>query len=89
MTFITSCAIITTIVINYVRTGLNKEHPVLMISWNTAMSELKYHWVTVTRLYNDGTGNKFKASSYGSQYTFDFSSWVNEFSAYHGVIYFN
>ena len=53
------------------------------------MSELKYHWVTVTRLYNDGTGNKFKASSYGSQYTFDFSSWVNEFSAYHGVIYFN
>ena len=76
-------------VINYIRTGLNKERPVMVISWNTAIPELVTHWVTATRLYNDGTGNKLVVSTYGSKFTFDFSLWVNEFSAYRGALYFN
>jgi hypothetical protein len=75
---------------NYVSTGLSIESPVLLLTWNSPISTLDYHWVTVTRLYKPyGTYNAtMVTSNWGAMQEYDFSVWVNSSSVYKGVIYF-
>jgi hypothetical protein len=73
---------------NYVSAGLRSECPVLLLTYNSKIPELKYHWVTVTRLYNDGSSTKMVTSNWSSQVIYDFSTWANMGSAYSAVIYF-
>ena len=42
----------------YIATGLNKESPVLLLTWNSPIPDLEQHWVTVTRIYDAGSGTK-------------------------------
>lgn len=73
---------------NYIATGLNKESPVLMLTWNSPIPDLKEHWVTITRIYNAGSGTKIVTSNWGGKEIYDFSTWVNGSSVYKGIIYF-
>ncbi len=73
---------------NYVAGGLNKESPVLLLTWNSPIPGLGMHWVTVTRLYDGGSGTKMVTSNWAGMKTYDFSAWVNRSGVYKGVIYF-
>lgn len=72
----------------YVGSGLNKQSPVLLLTWNSPIPDLSMHWVTVTRLYNSGSGVKMVTSNWAEKQIYDFSTWVNGSSLYKGVIYF-
>ena len=73
---------------NYIAGGLNKESPVLLLTWNSPIADLVAHWVTVTRIYDAGMGTKIVTSNWAEKETYDFSTWVNGSSTYKGVIYF-
>lgn len=73
---------------NYVAGGLNKQSPVLLLTWNSPIPDLSMHWITVTRLYDSGSGTKMVTSNWAEMQTYDFSTWVNGSSVYKGVIYF-
>lgn len=72
----------------YIAEGLNKESPVLLLTWNSPIPELQVHWVTVTRIYDSGAGTKMITSNWAEKKVYDFSTWVNGSSIYQGVIYF-
>ena len=63
----------------YIATGLNKESPI---------PDLEQHWVTVTRIYDAGSGTKMVTSNWAGKEIYDFPTWVNGGSLYKGVIYF-
>lgn len=72
----------------FIATGLNKNSPVLLLTWNSVIPDLKLHWVTVTHLYETETGTKMVTSNWGNMQTYDFNTWVNGSSFYRGVVYF-
>jgi len=72
----------------FIASGLNKNCPVLLLTWNSVIPDLKLHWVTVTRLYETETGTKMVTSNWGNMQTYDFNAWVNGSSFYRGVVYF-
>ena len=72
----------------YIATGLNKESPVLLLTWNSPIPDLEQHWVTVTRIYDAGSGTKMVTSNWAGKEIYDFPTWVNGGSLYKGVIYF-
>lgn len=72
----------------YIADGLNSERPVLLLTWNSPVEDLNWHWVTVTRIYLDGTV-KILTSNWAGKTEYDFATWVNGNGAYKGVLYFN
>ena len=72
----------------FIASGLNKNCPVLLLTWNSVIPDLKLHWITVTRLYETETGTKMVTSNWGNMQTYDFNTWVNGSSLYRGVVYF-
>ena len=80
---------------NYIAGGLNQNRPVLLLTWNSPIPNLEWHWVTVTRIYLDNTyapspdTTKILTSNWGGKTEYDFLTWVNGSSLYKGVLYFN
>lgn len=72
----------------FIANALNKNRPVLLLTWNSVIPDLKLHWVTVTRLYETETGTKMVTSNWGNMQTYDFNVWVNGSSLHRGVVYF-
>lgn len=74
---------------DYIKRGLSNDCPVMMITWNTSIPELKYHWVTITRYYKSPTGRKVYVSNWGNKKSYSLDAWYEDFdSSYKGVIYF-
>lgn len=74
---------------NYIVAGLREECPVLLLTWNSPSEEdLDMHWVTVTRVYDSGSGTKMVTSNWSEKEIYDFSAWVNSTSLYKGLLYF-
>lgn len=73
---------------DYISEGLNMDRPVLLLTWNSPIHELRMHWITVTRLFEREGILKIVASNWAGMHTYDFSSWVKGSSLYKGVIYF-
>lgn len=72
----------------YIANGLNSERPVLLLTWNSPVEDLNWHWVTVTRIYLDGTV-KILTSNWAGKTEYDFTTWVNGDGLHKGVLYFN
>ena len=75
-------------VLNYMKTGLNAESPVLVLNWNSPIPDLELHWVTVTKIYGDNVSMYMVTSNWGERETYDFNTWVDGSSFNKGVIYF-
>ncbi|MBN2259812.1 MAG: hypothetical protein JW702_04680 [Clostridiales bacterium] len=73
---------------NYIASGLNSESPVLLITWDSEISDLENHWVTVTKLYGSYGDTTMVTSNWAEKVEYDFSLWVSAGSMYCGVIYF-
>lgn len=76
-------------IISFIKVGLKKDYPIMMLTWNTKQAHLKYHWVTITGYFKDDGGNNFViTSNWGSREVFNFDKWLDERSFYKGLIYF-
>ena len=73
---------------NYIVEGLNAERPVLLQTWYSPIPELAWHWVTVTRIYNDGT-DKILTSNWGRKVVYDFETWCKSPGIYKSILYFD
>lgn len=75
---------------NYIKSGLSINSPVLLVTWDTGIPDLSWHWVTITRYYRTDAGNRYiTTSNWASMRTYNLDVWVNEIGLYRGVIYFN
>ena len=75
--------------IEFIKRGLKNNSPVLMLTWNTKIKNLKYHWVTITGYYKTLDGKDFIISSnWGKMQTFSLDDWIKYRSCYKGLIYF-
>jgi len=73
---------------NYIARGLNRERPVMLLTWNSPIPDLSMHLVTITRIYDSGGSTKILTSNWGNQTEYDFTTWVNgATSLYRAVIF--
>lgn len=75
-------------ILTYMQTGLNAESPILVLNWNSPISGLTRHWVTVTKIYADNVSMYMVTSNWGDRVTYDFSTWVNSSSVNKAALYF-
>lgn len=76
--------------LTHVVQGLRNERPVLMLTWDSPISAVDWHWITLTRIYNpgDGSGVRVVTSNWGWLQEYDFDLWVAESGPDKGTIYF-
>lgn len=71
----------------FIRQGLSKGTPVLLLTWNYSDRELKNHWVTVTG-WDVVYGKEYMTvSNWGVKKTYSYDDWVSERSLLKGAIY--
>lgn len=74
----------------YIKKALSNNCPILMITWNTKVENLKNHWVTITGYYRTTTGEHFLiTSNWGRKEVFSLDKWLGNKSFYKGLLYFN
>lgn len=73
---------------DFIAQALNRNRPVMLLTWYSSQRDLRMHWVTVTRLYDQGQRTMMVTSNWGQMKTYDFSVWVNEFSIYKDLVCF-
>lgn len=77
------------IIISFIKKALRENYPIMMLTWNTKIKTLKYHWVTITGYFKDTYGNNFIiTSNWGKRKIFKLDDWLNEMSIYKGLVYF-
>lgn len=73
----------------FIKGGLTKNSPILMLTWNTKLPNLIYHWVTITGYYMESNNKHYiTISNYGIRETISLDQWVQEKSIYKGLLYF-
>ncbi|MBQ6934337.1 MAG: hypothetical protein IJN37_08145 [Clostridia bacterium] len=74
--------------LTHVVQGLRQERPVLLLTWGSPIEDLEDHWVTITRIYNDGNGTKIVTSNWHNKEIYDFDLWCASSSGNKGTLYF-
>lgn len=75
--------------IMFLNEGLKKDYPVLMLTWNSKIKNLNYHWVTITGYYKTVEGKYFIiTSNWGKKQVFPLDDWLKDRSCYKGLLYF-
>lgn len=73
-----------------VRSALSNDCPVLMLTSVSPVPNLKWHWVTITRLYMDNSNYAIvSTSNWADQKEVNFTLWYNTSMANTGLIYFS
>lgn len=76
-------------VIEYIESGLREDNPVLLLTWNTPLRDLRNHWVTITGLIKTKDGKSYiLTSNWGKMELYSLDEWFNHSSLYKGLIYF-
>lgn len=76
-------------IINYIESGLRENNPVLLLTWNTPLRDLRNHWVTITGLIRTRDGKCYMVTSnWGRMEIYSLDDWLNHSSLYKGLIYF-
>lgn len=75
--------------VQFIRDGLMDDHPILILTWNSKIKNLRYHWVTITGYYKTVEGKNFIiTSNWGTKQIFSLDDWLENKSFYKGLIYF-
>jgi hypothetical protein len=76
--------------IRFIKQGLKMNSPVLMVTWNSKIANLRYHWVTITGYMKDIDGqNYIITSNWGEKELFSLDNLIKDNSLYRGLVYFN
>ncbi len=73
----------------FISNALNNNKPILLVTWDSIIKGLKFHWVVVTRIYGELGNIKIVTSNWGELRMYSFTEWVNENSLYKRVLYFD
>lgn len=76
-------------VLNYIKSALEKNLPVLLLTWGSELKELSYHWITIIGLYSSDGHIVMVSSNWGELREYDFNRWFDSFSLYKGLIYWD
>lgn len=61
----------------------------MMVTWNSRIANLAYHWVTITGYYVTNQGKHYiVTSNWGKEEEFSLDEWYEEKSLYKGLLYF-
>lgn len=75
--------------VEYIKHALKRNYPIMMLTWNSKINNLKYHWVTITGYYCTKAGEHYiVTSNWGKQEVFSLDQWFDEKSLYKGLLYF-
>lgn len=75
---------------NGVRNALDDDCPVLLLSWDSPIPDLPFHWVTITRLYTNNNGRfMITTSNWGNMESYDFQLWYETTFLNKSLIYFS
>lgn len=75
--------------IEYIKHALKRNCPIMMVTWNTSIKNLKNHWITITGYYCTKSGEHYiVTSNWGKQEVFNLDEWFEEKSLYKGLLYF-
>lgn len=72
----------------YIKSGLLYGSPVLMLTWNTRVQELKNHWVVITGIEAKNGTIRIVTSNWGYKKMYNLDEWINAYSLYRGLNYF-
>lgn len=76
-------------IVKFIKDALKDDYPIMMLTWNTKILNLKNHWVTITGYSKDINGNRFiKTSNWGREEIFNLDSWLDSRGIYKGLIFF-
>lgn len=68
--------------------ALKNDTPVLLLTWNHKMKELRLHWVTVIGLEEEHGETVMVTSNWGYIKKYKLKEWIESFSFYRGLLYF-
>lgn len=75
--------------VEYIKHGLKRNFPIMMVTWNSKIKNLSYHWVTITGYYCTRSGEHFIiTSNWGKEEVFSLDEWFADRSLYKGLLYF-
>lgn len=75
--------------VEYIKEALEKDSPIMMLTWNSEIRNLKYHWVTITGYNKTKDGKHYViASNWGKRQVFNLDDWFDENLFYKGLVYF-
>lgn len=75
--------------VEYIKHGLKRNFPIMMVTWNSKIENLAYHWVTITGYYHTRSGEHFiVTSNWGKKEIFSLDEWFQAKSLYKGLLYF-
>ena len=75
-------------IVEYIKHGLKRNFPIMMVTWNTKIKNLAYHWVTITGYYTTKTGEHYiVTSNWGKEEVFSLDEWFDNKSLYKGLLY--
>lgn len=75
--------------IKFIKDGLMINSPILMLTWNSKVENLKFHWVTITGYIKNMDGKSYViTSNWAGKEIFPLDEWIKEKSLYRGLIYF-
>lgn len=76
-------------IITYIKNGLQENNPVMLVTWNTNVKDLKNHWITITGFVRTKDGKSYiVTSNWGRIATYSLDDWFKNYSLYKGLIYF-
>lgn len=75
--------------IKFIQDGLRINSPIMMLTWNSKIKDLKYHWVTITGYIKTIDGKSYIiTSNWGAKEIFSLDELINDRTFYRGLIYF-
>lgn len=72
----------------YIKSGLLYGSPVLLLTWNTRVRELRNHWVVITGIEAENGQIRIVTSNWGYKKIYSLDEWIKAYSLYRGLNYF-
>lgn len=67
---------------------LEKNRPVLLLTWNAANREFRNHWITVTGMSQINEDLEMTASNWGRRRSYSYKGWIKDKALLRGAISF-
>lgn len=74
--------------VDFIKSALERNYPIMMLNWNSDIKRLRYHWVTVIGYFRDEFEEYISVSNWGQIENIDINSLLADSSFYIGLIYF-
>ena len=76
--------------VEFIKKAMDNNSPIMMVTLNSKIENLEYHWVTITGCYKTTSEENFIiTSNWGKKEIFNLDNWLEDRSIYKGLLYFS